>query len=155
MDQIDLRILELLQNNGRMTLSDLAKVLNLSRPSITERLHRLEERNVITGFIAQVPPSGVGRDVLVIVQLGELKVPCHKFENFVASDPDIIECHRVTGIVSYVMKAAVSSMAHLEALVDRLIPYGRVNTSVVLSSPVTFRPMLPPGHTGSSDTESK
>lgn len=144
MDQIDVQLLELLQKDGRMTLSDLSKALNLSRPSVTERLRRLEEQNVITGFAAQVSPSGVGRDVLVLIQVGELDVSCRKFEDFVRRDPDVIECHRITGSVSYYMKAAVSSMVGLESLVDRLIPFGRVNTSVVLSSPVKFRPMLPP-----------
>ncbi|WDL98387.1 Lrp/AsnC family transcriptional regulator [Alicyclobacillus sp. ALC3] len=144
MDQIDIQLLELLQQDGRMTLSDLSKALNLSRPSITERLRRLEERNIIMGFAALVSPAGVGRGLLVFIEVGQVTVPCRKFEAFIATEPDVLECHRVTGAVSYIMKAAVSSVGHLEALVDRLIPYGRVNTSVVLSSPVTARTMIPP-----------
>ncbi len=144
MDLIDIRLLALLQEDGRATVSDLSKAVNLSRPSIAERLRRLEERKVITGFAARVSPSGVGRDVLVIIEVSQLNVSCHKFEDFIAGDPDIIECHRVTGAVSYIMKAAVPSMSGLEILVDRLIPFGRINTSVVLSSPVTDRPIAPP-----------
>ncbi|QSO54951.1 Lrp/AsnC family transcriptional regulator [Alicyclobacillus curvatus] len=144
MDQIDARLLALLQENGRITVSDLSKTLNLSRPSVTDRLRRLEEQHIVTGFTANVSPTGVGRDVLVIIEISELKVPCRRFEDYIADDTDILECHRVTGVMSYIMKAAVPSMVGLEALVDRLIIFGRVNTSIVLSSPVKFRPLLPP-----------
>jgi Lrp/AsnC family transcriptional regulator, leucine-responsive regulatory protein len=143
MDEIDVRLLKHLQENARITVSQLSQILNLSRPSVTERLRRLEEREIILGFTARVSPAGVGRNVLVIIEIGQLNVACHKFESFVAADPDILECHRVTGTFSYMMKAAVPSMAHLELLVDRLIPFGRVTTSVVLSTPVAFRPIVP------------
>lgn len=143
MDSIDVQILALLQQDGRMPVSELSKALNLSRPSISERLRRLEERQIIQGFTARVSPAAVGRTVLVIIEIGQLTVACHTFEEHVSHDRDILECHRVTGSVSYIIKAAVPSMAHLEELVDRLIPYGRLNTSVVLSSPVEHRPVLP------------
>lgn len=144
MDSIDSKILELLQQDGRMPVSDLSKALNLSRPSVSERIRRLEERQIIQGFSARVSPAAVGRRVLVMIEVGQLTVACHRFEERVAQDPDILECHRVTGSISYIVKAAVPSMADLEALVDRLIPFGRLNTSVVLSSPVESRPVLPP-----------
>lgn len=143
MDDIDIRLLEQLQTDGRMTVSQLSEILNLSRPSVAERLRRLQERGIIEGFTARVSPAAVGRDILVIIEIGQLNVGCHKFEEFIAKDPDILECHRVTGAVSYIMKAAVSSMKDLEILVDRLILFGRVNSSVVLSSPVLHRPILP------------
>jgi Lrp/AsnC family leucine-responsive transcriptional regulator len=147
-DNIDIRLLEQLQTDGRMTISQLSEILNLSRPSVAERLRRLQERGIIEGFTARVSPPAVGRDILVIIEISQLNVGCHKFEEFITNDPDILECHRVTGAVSYIMKAAVSSMKDLEILVDRLIPFGRVNSSVVLSSPVIHRPIIPqqPSH---------
>lgn len=144
MDDIDIRILEELQKDGRRTLSDLSDVLSLSRPSVAERVRRLQEQGVIEAFTVRVPPTAVGRTITVILQISDLNVPCQKFEHAISEDADILECHRVTGAVSYIMKAAVSSMVHLELLVDRLIPYGRVNTSVVLSSPVSHRIITPP-----------
>ncbi len=151
MDSIDTKILELLQSDGRISVSDLSKALNLSRPSVAERLRRLEDRHVIEGFTTRVSPAAVGRDVLVIIEIGQLTVACHTFEESIVQDPDVLECHRVTGSVSYIIKAAVASMAHLETLVDRLIPFGRLNTSVVLSSPVASRPVLPPLSTSTGD----
>lgn len=133
----------MLQEDGRMTVSELSKRLALSRPSISERLLRLQEKGVITGFRAQVSPAAVGRSMLLMIQMSELKVSPTDFEKRIASDEAILECHRVTGTVSYMMKAAVTGMESLTLLVERLMPYGNVNTSVILSSPVTSRLVLP------------
>jgi len=143
MDQIDIDLLHLLQENARMTVSELSKKLSLSRPSITERLLRLQERGVIEGFSARISPAKIGKDTILIIQVSELKVSITEFEKMIAEDSDIIECHRVTGHIGYFMKAAVSGMEGLRLLVDRLMPYGNLYTSVVLTSPVTFRPLLP------------
>jgi Lrp/AsnC family leucine-responsive transcriptional regulator len=129
MDQLDIRLLELLQTDGRMTISELSKNLSLSRPSVTERLNRLQEKGIIEGFSARVCPKAIGRDVIVFIQLSELKTSSYtEFEKWIMQDSDIIECHRLTGATSYL---------------DRLTPYGNVNTSIVLSSPVSFRCITP------------
>ncbi|HZG79757.1 MAG TPA: Lrp/AsnC family transcriptional regulator [Brevibacillus sp.] len=145
MDQTDIRLLELLQLEGRISISDLSKKLSLSRPSISERLNRLEEKEVIEGFSARVSPKAIGRDVLVFIQLSQLRIHSYSdFEKSIQENPDIIECHRLTGEVSYLLKAAVTGMEHLSQLIDSLLPYGNVNTSLVLSSPVSFRCITPP-----------
>ncbi|QGQ99294.1 Lrp/AsnC family transcriptional regulator [Paenibacillus psychroresistens] len=143
MDHLDITLLKLLQEDGRMTVSELSKRLPLSRPSISERLLRLHEKGIILGFNARVSPAAIGRDVLLIIQMSELKVSPQVFEQRIIGDDDILECHRVTGSVSYVMKAAVMGIDALSMLVERLMPYGTVNTSVILSSPVTNRVILP------------
>ncbi|MCM3566481.1 Lrp/AsnC family transcriptional regulator [Neobacillus mesonae] len=144
MDQIDICLLELLQKNARMTISELSKKLSLSRPSITERLNRLQEQGIIDGFSARVCPKKIGRNVVVYIQLSEIKIRSYTdFEDWIQNDPDIVECHRLTGAVSYLLKAAVTGMDHLSSLIDRLTPYGNVNTSIVLSSPVPFRCIKP------------
>lgn len=143
MDQLDRTLLQLLQEDGRMTVSELSKRLALSRPSISERMLRLQERGVITGFGARVSPAAVGRNIQLIIQMSELKVFPTEFEKRIMIDDEIIECHRVTGTVSYILKAAVTGMDALSELVERLMPFGNVNTSVILSSPVMNRSMLP------------
>lgn len=126
-----------------MTVTRLARALNLSRPRVADRLRRLEEQGVIEGFTAVVSPQAIGLPILAIIQVSELRQPCAAFEEVVRAIPAILECHRVTGAVSYIMKAAVADMRGLEALVDQLIPHGRINTAVVLSSPIPRRPLLP------------
>jgi len=146
MDSIDIQLLELLQTDGRMTISELSQKLSLSRPSISERLHRLQEKNIIEGFSARVSPTAVGRNILLFIEMSQLRIPSYEFEKFLENDPHIIECHRVTGTVSYFIKAAVPGMDSLRLLVDQLIPYGNVNTSIVLSSPISNRKILPIEH---------
>lgn len=143
MDQVDRTLLQLLQEDGRMTVSELSKRLALSRPSISERMLRLQEKGVINGYGARVSPAAIGRNIQLIIQMSELKVFPMEFEKRVMHDDDILECHRVTGTVSYILKAAVTGMEGLSELVERLMPFGNVNTSVILSSPVLNRTVLP------------
>ena len=143
MDALDVRLLKLLQEDGRMTVSQLSEILRLSRPSVSERLGRLRDRGIIAGFCARVPPAGVGRSMLLFIQVSQLRVNHLDFEKHIRSQPYILECHRVTGTVSYMLKAAVSGMESLQTLVDQLTPFGTINSSIVLSSPVDFRPILP------------
>ncbi|MGO4889064.1 Lrp/AsnC family transcriptional regulator [Anaerobacillus sp. MEB173] len=143
MDQIDIQLLKLLQKNSRMTISELSNELALSRPSITERMHRLQERGVIEEFSARVSLPAVGREILLIIQVSEVKVPLQEFEEFIQQEEEVIECHRVTGEVSYFLKAAVSNMNSMRMLIDKLIPFGNINTSTVIGSPVAYRYILP------------
>ncbi|MEH6940274.1 Lrp/AsnC family transcriptional regulator [Bacillus sp. JJ722] len=143
MDQLDIKLLELLQMDSRITVSDLSKKLALSRPSISERLYRLREKGIIEEFSARVSLPAVGLDVLMFIQVSELKISPSEFEGFIKNDSDIIEGHRVTGTIGYILKAAVENMTSMRLLIDRLIPYGHVNTSIVLSSPVPYRRILP------------
>ncbi|KWZ83977.1 transcriptional regulator, ArsR family [Heyndrickxia coagulans] len=95
MDQLDIRLLEMLQKDGRMTLSDLSKKLSLSRPSISERLKRLQEKGIIEGFSARVSPKAVGREVVAYMQVSEIKMSTYtEFEKWIVQVPEIVECHR-------------------------------------------------------------
>lgn len=143
MDHTDIRLLEILQEDGRITLSNLSKELSLSRPSVSERLTRLKEKGIIGKISARVSPYSVGRHVTVFIQVNDVNVPYQEFEKMVVEHPDIIECHQVTGNVNYYLKAAVNDMNHLKTLIDHLIPYGIINTSIVLKSPVQEKSILP------------
>ncbi|GGO04690.1 Lrp/AsnC family transcriptional regulator [Saccharibacillus kuerlensis] len=144
MDALDVRILELLQQNGRMNVTTMSNILSLSRPSVAERLHRLEERGVIQGYTALVSPPAIGRDTRLVIQVADLKVTPQQFEEWAQTESDIIECHRVTGHTGYFLQAVVAGTPGLRKLVDRMIGFGSVQTSVVLSSPVVHRTILPP-----------
>lgn len=143
MDKMDRDILKLLQENARMTISELSKELSLSRPSMSERLLRLQEKGVIEGFSARVSLKNIGKNILLLIQVSGLKVSLNEFEDMVKREHEIIECHRVTGEVSYFIKAAVSDVNSMRKLIDRLIPFGTINTSTVLNSPVPHRVILP------------
>lgn len=143
MDNLDIKLIELLQKNSRMTISTLSKELSLSRPSITERILRLQEKNIIEEFTARISLKNIGKNIILFVQLSSLKVSPKTFEQIVKKDGDILECHRVTGPINYFIKAAVNNMDDMSLLIDRLLPYGDINTSVVLKSPVSYRHVIP------------
>lgn len=143
LDEIDITLLRLLQENSRCTVSELSRELNLSRPSITERIIRLQEQGVIEEFSSRICLKAVGKEVLLFIEMGALKVAPEVFESKFLNDEDILECHRVSGKSDYILKAAVNNIGAMTTLIDRLIPYGNVNTSVVLSSPVSYRHILP------------
>ena len=139
MDAIDKKLVRLLQEDARISISQLSKELSLSRPSVNERMARLKERGIIEAFTIRLSLPKIGKNILLIIQVGALKVTTGEFEEMAKKDKDIIECYRVTGESSYMLKAAVSDMQAMRHLIDRLIPYGSINTSTVLSSPVEYR----------------
>lgn len=143
MDNIDIILLKLLQENSRITISELSKKLALSRPSISERILRLQEKGIIEEFTARVSLDAVGRNTILYIQLSSLKVSPSVIEEMLAGDEDVLECHRVTGHIDYFIKAAVDGMESMSLLIDRLMPYGVVNTSVVIKSPVPYRHITP------------
>lgn len=143
MDKLDIDLLKLLQENARITISELSKKIALSRPSITERILRLQEKGIIEEFTARVSLTAINRSTILFIQLSSLKVSNNEFEQMIKEDDDVLECHRVTGNTSYFIKAAVKDMSNMKLLIDRLMPYGDINTTIVLESPVPYRHMVP------------
>lgn len=152
-DQLDVHLLTLLQQDGRSSISELSKKMALSRPSVAERLKRLQEKGIIEGFYARVPPAAVGRKLLVMIELSEIRAPLNEIERFLADEPDVIECHRATGHVHYYIKAALNGMDELTGLIERLVPYGNTRTSILLSTPIERRVILPSETDGASHSE--
>jgi Lrp/AsnC family transcriptional regulator, leucine-responsive regulatory protein len=143
MDKLDIDLLKLLQENGRITISELSKKIALSRPSITERILRLQEKGIIEEFTARISLPAINRATILFIQLSSLKVSNNEFEQMIKEDDDVLECHRVTGSTSYFIKAAVKDMSNMKLLIDRLMPYGDINTTIVLESPVPYRHTVP------------
>ena len=148
MDEIDISLLEILQKDSRCTISDLSKRINLSRPSISERILRLQEQGVIEEYSARISLKAINRKVLLFIEMGSLKVLPEIFESKFANDDDILELHRVSGKSDYIIKAAVKDIESMTQLINKLIPFGNVCTSVVLESPVPYRHMLPKADLG-------
>ncbi len=141
LDSIAWKILEALQQNARITFAELGRKVGLSTPAVAERVHRLEESGIITGYHAAVDPARLGMTVCVVVRLtirgGDLQVS--RAVAVIRDLPEVTRCHRVTGDESFVMEANVVSIRHLEALIDKLGAVGATSTSTVLSSPVERR----------------
>jgi len=141
LDAIAWKILEALQQNARLTFAELGRKIGLSTPAVAERVRRLEEAGVITGYHAALNMAKLGVPIRVLVRLtihgGDLQVS--RTVAAIKELSEISRCHRITGAESFVIEADVVSIRHLEALIDKLSTLGATSTSTVLSSPVERR----------------
>ncbi|WP_405812687.1 MULTISPECIES: Lrp/AsnC family transcriptional regulator [unclassified Streptomyces] len=141
LDATDWAILTEVQQDGRIPFTELARRVNLSASATKERVRRLEEAEVITGYRAEVNPERTGYPVMAVVRLkypgpGTRHEPLRRL---LEERPEILECLRTTGDDCYVMKVAATSMAHLEEIVDELAEFGSATTNLVLSRTLPLR----------------
>jgi len=138
MDDIDVKILEILQKNGRTRRNDLAEAVGLSTPSVSERLRKLEENGFITGYFAKVDPKKLGKDVtaFILVTVDSSKHFASFIDHANATD-EILECHAVTGQGTHLVKVRTENTSTLEKLLSKIQAWAGVVgtlTSVVLST---------------------
>lgn len=139
LDETGWQILGELQQNARISFSELGRRVALTPPAVAERVRRMEETGIIAGYRAHPGHERIGLPITAFIRWTATGNDCAYLGEVAKNIPEIIECHRVTGEESYVVKVVVRSVEHLEELIDRLMPYGETKTSVVLSSPVTHR----------------
>ncbi|MBB0244048.1 AsnC family transcriptional regulator [Streptomyces alkaliphilus] len=139
LDEVDTRILDVLQRDGRVGYAELARMVSMSASAVTERVRRLEESGVIRGYAAVVDPERLGLGILAFVRL-RYPTGNHKpFRDLLETTPEILEAHHVTGEDCFVLKVLARSMRHLETTTGRIAGLGSVTTSVVYSSPLPSR----------------
>mgnify|MGYP001327277429 CR=1 FL=1 len=139
MDVIDSRLIDLLQENGRATQLELAKAVGLSQPAVAERIRKLEDRGVITGYTARIDAIKLGLDLTAFIGVGiEHPKFFDGFTKKVMGLEEVLECHRVAGEDSYLLKVKTRNTRSLDRLlveVLRTIPgVTRTHTTIVLSS---------------------
>jgi Lrp/AsnC family leucine-responsive transcriptional regulator len=119
LDDLDIKILSLLAGQGRMTWSELAGQLGLSPPAAADRVKRLEERGIITGYSARLNAERLGLDLTAFIAV-TLDQPRHRqgFLDAVRANPTILECHHVTGDDDYLLKVRCRTTSRLEGLIS-------------------------------------
>jgi Lrp/AsnC family leucine-responsive transcriptional regulator len=143
LDRISWRIIEELQQDARLSWAELGRRVGLTTPAVAERVYRLEKLGVIRGFHADINLERLGMPILIFVRIS-IGGPEQLVRTFLAqakSWQEVLECHRVTGSDSFIVKARVVSVEHLERFLDKMGHYGTTSTSTVLSSPVLQRIM--------------
>jgi Lrp/AsnC family leucine-responsive transcriptional regulator len=137
-DEIDAKILDILQRNGRTRRNDLAEAVGLSLPSISDRMRKLEDHGIITGYHATVDPKKLGRDItaFIFVTVDSSKHYPQLIDHAAGVD-EILECHAITGEGSHLLKIRTTHTASLEKLLSKIQAWTGVvstRTNLVLST---------------------
>ncbi|NBE93095.1 Lrp/AsnC family transcriptional regulator [Nonomuraea sp. KC401] len=143
LDQTDWHIIGELQRDGRLSFNRLAQRVNLSAPAVAERVRRLEESGVITGYQARVDPASAGQPLTAFVQMRCAHGRCLLKTTAAEDLPEVTEVHKLSGSWCTMLKVRVASMPHLEGLLERLGEHGEMNSHVVLSTPYEGRLVEP------------
>lgn len=152
MDSMDWALLRELQRDARLSYSELSRRVHLSPPAVAERVRRLEDAGVITGYHAHLDLSAVGRTVVAVIRMSCYGPHCLLRDPSVHEWPEVLEIHRITGDACCILKVAARSMDEFELVIDRLAPYGQPSSTMVLSSPLSWRPIEPPHDGGTART---
>ena len=142
LDPINLQLLKLLQEDGRLSVAELGRRISMSAPAVAERVQRLERAGVITGYHAEIDPRRLGYPIAAIVRVRPSPGQLQKIPEIARATPEVAECYRITGEDCYLMKLHLRAIEGLEELLDRFTPYGLTTTSIIHSAPVPRRSPL-------------
>jgi Lrp/AsnC family transcriptional regulator, leucine-responsive regulatory protein len=138
LDRVDWQLLEGLQENGRLSFSELGRRVGLTSPAVAERVRRMEDAGIISGYRAQVNLARVGRPLQAVIRVA-CQSRCLELNTLLTRMPEVLGCVHVTGDDCHVMRVAVQSSEQLERLLSSLSSFGRTTTSIILSEPLTHR----------------
>jgi Lrp/AsnC family leucine-responsive transcriptional regulator len=144
LDDIGRQILRALQEDARISFSELGRRVGLSSPAVAERVRRMEEAGIILGYRATVDFERVGYPITAFIRVNTSGPKVREADEMVKAIPEVLECHHLTGDDCFILKVAVSSVRHLEEVICQMGTYGQTTTSIVLSSPVSARAVEPP-----------
>lgn len=133
-DGVNWKILEILQENSRRALKDIAKEVSLSSPTVAERIQKMEEAGVIEKYTSKINMGRLGYSLGVFISIKIRFGQVQRFEEYITKVPEICECHKLTGHDCMLMKGYVRDPKHLENLNTRLAAYGELTTSLILNS---------------------
>jgi Lrp/AsnC family transcriptional regulator, leucine-responsive regulatory protein len=139
-DTVNIRILEELQQDPRVTMSELGRRVGMSSPAVTERVRRLEEAGVIRGYCLDLNPTALGLPIVAYVRIRPNPGQLPRIAELAQQIPEVVECHRVTGEDCFILKVYIPAIDQLDRLLDSFLLYGSTTTSIIQSSPVPLRP---------------
>jgi len=138
-DEIDRKLLRELQQDARASYAELGRRVGLTTPAVIERIRKLEDAGIITGYRAEIDPAKIGLPITAFIRMSITGVDYSHIIEVANESKEILECHRGTGGDSFIMRVVVESVEHLQEVIDRLTPYGITTTTIVLSSPAQQR----------------
>ena len=139
-DAVNRHILEELQSDPRLTMSELGRRIGMSSPAVTERVRRLEETGVIRGYRLELNPVALGLPIAAYVRIRPNAGQLPRIAELAQQIPEVVECHRVTGEDCFVLKVYIPAIDQLDRLLDSFLLYGSTTTTIIQSTPVPLRP---------------
>ncbi len=138
-DATDRKIIGELITDGRVSLAELGRRVNLSSPAVAERVQRLERAGIITGYRAELDPRALGYQLTAIVRIKPAPGRLPRIPELALEIPEVGECHRITGEDCFFLKVHLRSIDDLSAVLDRFLEYGETTTSLINASPILRR----------------
>lgn len=138
-DATDRAIIAELTLNGRITIRELAARIGLSSPSVTERIHKLEDAGAIQGYTISVDPTVFGLRIAARARISAMPGELKRVMQMLVDTPQIVEADRITGEDCFLVKILVHDVLELEAVLDRFLPFSSTETAIVQSSTVPWR----------------
>jgi Lrp/AsnC family leucine-responsive transcriptional regulator len=139
LDETDRRIIGGLATDGRISFAELGRRVSLSAPAVAERVRRLEQTGVITGYRAEIDPGALGYPLTAIVRVKPAVRQLSKVAELAAEIPEVAECLRITGEDCFYIRLHLTRIEELPAVLDRFLLYGETTTSIVSATPVARR----------------
>ena len=142
LDDVAWRILGALQADARLSFSELGRRVGLSPPAAAERVRRLEDAGIISGYRAELNLERLGFPITAIIRVSTPEPQFVRLKAVVAELSEVLECHHVTGADSLVLKVTALSVGHLEKVIEHVGRHGTPTTAIILSSPIAKRAVL-------------
>jgi Lrp/AsnC family leucine-responsive transcriptional regulator len=144
LDNVNIRLLEELQENPRLTMTELGRRVGMSSPAVTERVRQMEENGIIAGYRLDINPVALGLPIAAYIRIRPSPGQLPKVAELAEQIPEVVECHRITGEDCFILKVYVPAIDQLDRVLDSFLIYGTTTTSIIQSSPVPPRqPPLP------------
>ena len=134
LDDIGWNILTALQEDARISFSDLGRRVGLSAPAAAERVRRMEDAGIITGYRVALAVDKLGYPIMALLRISAPEENCLRLGAAARALPQVLESHRVTGSDRLVMKVAAASVVHLDEIINELSQYGTVTAAIILRS---------------------
>ena len=144
-DARNVKLLRLLSEDPRISVSELARRIGMSPPAVRERMQRLEESGVIQEYRVALDAAALGFPIAAFIRVRPMPGKLPKIAELARKMPQVTECHRITGEDCFIMKIYIEELDGLDRVLDRFLAYGQTTTSLVQSSPVPPRGLPLPG----------
>ena len=142
-DKLNWKILKCLQQNARMSNTEIGRRVGISSPAVSERIKKMEDAEIIQGYTTFVSPFEAGYQLKSLITLRAIMGMLKPFLEKVKTYDEVVNCYRITGNENIVMEVVLKNQKHLETFIDQLITYGETKTQIVLSHVVKHSEIKP------------